>query len=173
MELETLATGVSNTARVAQAKEAELRSAVAAQKVRALALNKEKGQDDMAVLAREVDSAQKAYDAASQRFSEVRLESRVSQTNVAILNPAVNPVVPSFPNWKINIPLSLVLGTMLGVTLAFMMEHADRRIRSLEDLAQLPGLAALGTLGNAHSLKRSVQVSRFNPIGMLRRATTS
>jgi chain length determinant protein EpsF len=173
VELETLATGVSNTARVAQAKEAELRSAVAAQKVRALALNKEKGQDDMAVLSREVDSAQKAYDAASQRFSEVRLESRVSQTNVAILNPAVNPVVPSFPNWKINIPLSLVLGTMLGVTLAFMMEHADRRIRSLEDLAQLPGLAALGTLGNAHNLKRSTRVGRFNPMAMLRRAATS
>jgi chain length determinant protein EpsF len=173
VELETLATGVSNTARVAQAKEAELRSAVAAQKVRALALNKEKGQDDMAVLSREVDSAQKAYDVASQRFSEVRLESRVSQTNVAILNPAVRPVVPTFPNWKVNIPLSLVLGTMLGVTLTFMMEHADRRIRSIEDFAQLPGLAALGTLGNTSSLKRSAQVSRFNPMGMLRRAATS
>jgi chain length determinant protein EpsF len=173
VELETLATGVTNTARVAQAKETELRSAVAAQKVRALALNKEKGQDDMAVLSREVDSAQQAYDAASRRFSEVRLESRVSQTNVAILNPAVRPLVPSFPNWGINIVLSLVLGTMLGVTLAFMMEHADRRIRSIEDFAQLPGLAALGTLGNTSSLKRSAQVSRFNPIGMLRRAATS
>ena len=134
VELETLAAGVGNTARVAQAKEADLRSAVAAQKTRVLALNKEKGQDDMAVLAREVESAQKAFDAASQRFSEVRLESRISQTNVAILNPAVRPVEPTFPNWTINIALSLVLGTMLGVTLAFMMEHADRRVRSVEDL---------------------------------------
>ena len=173
VELETLATGVSNTARVAQAKEADLRSAVAAQKARVLALNKEKGQDDMAVLNREVEIAQKAFDAASQRSSEVRLESRVSQTNVAILNPAVRPVQPTFPNWKVNIALSLLLGAMLGVTLAFMMEHADRRIRSTEDLGQIPGLTALGMLGNTSSLKRSGEASRLNPLGVLRRAAIS
>lgn len=173
VELETLAAGVANTARVAQAKEADLRAAVAAQKARVLALNKEKGQDDMAVLTREVESAQKAFDAASQRFSEVRLESRISQTNVAILNPAVRPVEPTFPNWFINIPLSLVLGTMLGVTLAFMMEHSDRRVRSVEDLAQIPGLTVLGVLGDTSSLKRGHEVGRFNPMAMLRRAEVS
>jgi uncharacterized protein involved in exopolysaccharide biosynthesis len=173
VELETLATGIANTARVAQAKEADLRSAVAAQKTRVLALNKEKGQDDMAVLTREVESAQKAYDTASQRFSEVRLESQISQTNVAILSPAVPPIDPSFPNWTINIPLSLVLGAMLGVTLAFMMEHADRRVRSPDDLAQLPGLTVLGVLGNASGLKRSREDRRFGPMSILRRAEVS
>jgi chain length determinant protein EpsF len=173
VELETLATGIANTARVAQAKEADLRSAVAAQKTRVLALNKEKGQDDMAVLTREVESAQKAYDTASQRFSEVRLESQISQTNVAILSPAVPPIDPSFPNWTINIPLSLVLGAMLGVTLAFMMEHADRRVRSPDDLAQLSGLTVLGVLGNASSLKRSREDRRFSPMSILRRAEVS
>jgi chain length determinant protein EpsF len=173
VELDTLASGVANTARVAQAKEAELRSAVAAQKARVLALNKEKGQDDMAVLTREVEIAQRAFDAASQRFSEVRLESRVSQTNVAVLNPAVPPVKPTFPDWKVNIALSLVLGTMLGVTVAFMMEHADRRIRSIEDLAQVPGLVMLGMLSNTAVLKRSGEGGRFSPMGSLRRATTS
>ncbi len=173
VELETLAAGVGNTARVAQAKEADLRSAVAAQKTRVLALNKEKGQDDMAVLTREVESAQKAFDAASQRFSEVRLESRISQTNVAILNPAVRPTEPTFPNWFINIPLSLVLGTMLGTTLAFMMEHSDRRVRSVEDLLQVPGLAVLGVLGDTSSLKRGHEAVRFNPMAMLRRAEAS
>jgi chain length determinant protein EpsF len=171
VELETLATGIGNTARVAQAKEADLRSAVSAQKARVLALNKEKGQDDMAVLTREVESAQKAYDAASQRFSEVRLESRISQTNVAILNPAVRPIKPSFPDWGTNIALSLVLGTMLGVTLAFMMEHADRRVRSSDDLVQIPGLSVLGVLGNTTSLKESGKLERTNQMAaMLRRA---
>lgn len=173
VELETFASSIANTARVAQAKEADLRSAVAAQKARVLVLNKEKGQDDMAVLVREVESAQKAYDAASQRFSEVRLESRISQTNVAILNPAVRPIKPSFPDWGVNIPLSLLLGTMLGVSLAFMLEHADRRIRSSEDLAQIPGLALLGVLGNTSSLKRSREAGRFNLMAVLRRGGVS
>lgn len=174
VELDTLAAGVTNTARVAQAKETELRSAVAAQKARVLALNKEKGQDDLAVLTREVESAQKAYDTAAQRFSEVRLESRISQTNVAILNPAVRPVEPTFPNWPLNLALSAVLGTMLGVTLAFMMEHADRRVRSAEDLAQIPELDVLGVLGDTSSLKRGQEgARRFSPAGMLRRAEAS
>jgi capsular polysaccharide biosynthesis protein len=127
----------------------------------------------MAVLVREVESAQKAYDAASQRFSEVRLESRISQTNVAILNPAVRPIKPSFPDWGVNISLSLLLGTMLGVSLAFMLEHADRRIRSSEDLAQIPGLALLGVLGNTSSLKRSREAGRFNLMAVLRRGGVS
>lgn len=173
VELETFATSIANTARLAQAKEADLRSAVAAQKARVLELNKEKGQDDMAVLAREVESAQKAYDAASQRYSEVSLESRISQTNVAILNPAVRPLIPSFPNWGVNLALSFVLGTMLGVTVAFMIEHADRRVRSWEDLTQISGLVVLGILGNTSHLKRSGGVGRFNPMTLLRRAEVS
>ena len=173
VELETLATGIANSARVAQAKEADLRAAVAAQKSRVLALNKEKGQDDMAVLTREVESAQKAYDTASQRFSEVRLESRINQTNVAILNPAVRPIEPSFPNWGVNIGLSLILGTMLGVTLAFMMENADKRVRSPEDLALIPSLTVAGVLGNTSNLKRSGNSGLLNPLSILRRAPVS
>lgn len=173
VELETLATSIANTARIAQAKEADLRAAVATQKARVLELNKEKGQDDLAVLAREVESAQKAYDTASQRFSEVNLESRISQTNVAILNPAVRPIKPSFPDWGMNLVLSFVLGTMLGVTVAFMMERADRRVRSWEDLAQISGLVVLGVVGNTSRLKRSGDVGRFNPMTLLRRAEVS
>jgi uncharacterized protein involved in exopolysaccharide biosynthesis len=173
VELETLATGIANSARVAQAKEADLRAAVAAQKSRVLVLNKEKGQDDMAVLTREVESAQKAYDTASQRFSEVRLESRINQTNVAILNPAVRPIEPSFPNWGLNIGLSLILGTILGVTLAFMMENADKRVRSPEDLALIPSLTVAGVLGNTSNLKRSGNSGLLNPLSILRRAPVS
>jgi chain length determinant protein EpsF len=173
VELETLATGIANSARVAQAKEADLRTAVAAQKSRVLVLNKEKGQDDMAVLTREVESAQKAYDTASQRFSEVRLESRINQTNVAILNPAVRPIEPSFPNWGLNIGLSLILGTILGVTLAFMMENADKRVRSPEDLALIPSLTVAGVLGNTSNLKRSGNSGLLNPLSILRRAPVS
>lgn len=175
VELETLATSIANTARVAQTKEIDLRTAVAAQKARVLALNKEKGQDDMAVMVREVESAQKAYDTASQRFSEVRLESRISQTNVAILNPAVRPIKPSFPDWRINIPLSLVLGTMLGVTLAFMMEHAEKRVRSSEDLTQIPGLAVLGVFEETSRLSKRVMSSGKyrRPIALPRRGLVS
>jgi len=173
IELETLGAGISNTARVAQAKEADLRAAVAAQKARVLALNKEKGQDDIAVLNREVEIAQNAYNVASKRFSEVRLESQLTQTNVAVLNPAIPPLKPTFPNWGVNIALSLLLGTMLGSTLAFMMEQADKRVRTSEDLSLISGLTALGELGNTANLKRGRQSRWSRPFGIPRPAQVS
>jgi chain length determinant protein EpsF len=173
LELETLASGITNSARIAQAKEAELRSAVASQKARVLALNKEKGQDDIALLTKEVENAQRAYEAASQRFSEVRLESQINQTNVAILNPAVPPMAPTFPDLSVNIALSLVLGTMLGSTLAFMMEQSDKRVRSSEDLALIPDLVLLGELGNASKLKENRQPRVDNPFFIRRRVHAS
>jgi succinoglycan biosynthesis transport protein ExoP len=173
VELETMASGIANTARIAQAKETDLRSAVAAQKARVLQLNKEKGQDDLTLLMREVETAQKAYEAASQRSSEVSLESRISQTNVAILSPAVAPLRPSFPDWVMNLSLSFVLGSMLGITLAFLMEQADRRIRTPEDVAQVPALPVLGVLRNTSRAKRGKVAGKFNPFAILQRSEAS
>jgi succinoglycan biosynthesis transport protein ExoP len=173
VELETMASGIANSARIAQAKESDLRSAVAAQKARVLELNKEKGRDDLSVLMREVETAQKAYEAASQRSSEVNLESRISQTNVAVLSPATEPLKPSFPDWGMNLALSFVLGSMLGVAFAFMMEQADRRIRTREDVAQIPGLAVLGVLGNTSRTMQKTFTEKFNPLAILQRSQAS
>ena len=53
--------------------------------------------DDQAVLLREVESAQRVYDAAMGRMTQTRLESQTTQTNVAVINEAVEPIDPSFP----------------------------------------------------------------------------
>lgn len=170
IELETLAASISNTARVAQAKEAELRAAVATQKARVLDLNKEKGRDDLTLLMRDVETAQKAYDSAAQRSNEASLESQISQTYVVILNPAIPPLKPSFPDWTINMFLSFVLGSMLGVSLAFMMERSDRRVRAREDLAEIPGLTVFGVLRNTARLKGKEGSRRFFPVTLWQRA---
>ncbi|HTT40615.1 MAG TPA: chain length determinant protein EpsF [Burkholderiales bacterium] len=143
-EIATAANAIDNTARIADRRATELREAVAEQKARVLRLSE--GRDEMAVLLKEVDSAQKAYDAASQRFTQTSFESQTSQTNISILNRAIAPLEPSFPKPILNCALGLVFGTLLGLGLALLREVLDKRVRSLEDLVtgfDFPVLAAL------------------------------
>jgi len=85
----------------------------------------------------EADSAQRAYDAALQRLTQTRLESKLSQTNVAIVNPAIEPTDPSRPIWLLNIALAIVLGGNAAIGLALMRELSDRRVRHSSDLIDI------------------------------------
>lgn len=86
------------------------------------------------VLTRDVESAERAYDTALQRYFVSQIESRASQANVAVLNPAVVPLKAYRPNILLNVALSLVTGLVLGAILVGLLETQDARVRSAEDL---------------------------------------
>ena len=90
--------------------------------------------NEFTVLRRNVESAERAYDTAMQRHVVSQVESRASQTNVTVLNPAAVPGKPSLPKIPLNIALSVVVGTMLGIGMVVLMEMIDRRVRSRNDL---------------------------------------
>jgi capsule polysaccharide export protein KpsE/RkpR len=81
---------IETTYRVGKDRERELQGAVGAQKARVLALNKQR--DELNVYRRDVESAQRAYEAVSQSASQTRLQSLSNQTNVVRLNVATPPV---------------------------------------------------------------------------------
>jgi chain length determinant protein EpsF len=137
-ELATVAQSINNGARIAERREAELRAAATAQKNQMLRLNQ--GRDEMATLIKDVESAQRAYDAASQRLTQTSLESQVNQTVISILNRAAPPAFPSFPRKTLNLIVGFLIGAVLGFGLALLLEILDRRVRSEEDL--LLGLEA-------------------------------
>lgn len=143
-EMRNVALSQSSTLQVAQRREAELRNAVAAQKARVLQLRQER--DGAAVLAREVESTQKAFDLSQQRLSLTNLESRARQTNVAVLAAAVEPHEPSFPRAIPTILAAAVFGLGLGIALALLIELMDARIRSSEDIGQDLAIPVLATI---------------------------
>lgn len=136
--------GISTSNRVNAQREAEVKAALAAQKERVLEIKKQR--DELAVLQREVEGAQRAYDLVTQRLAQSNLESQSTQTNIALLNPAVEPLKHSSPKLLLNLVLSLFLGGMLGVGAAFLLELADQRIRGLDDLVLSLGLPVLGVI---------------------------
>jgi chain length determinant protein EpsF len=143
-EMRKIVAGIESSARQNRQREAELRKALAAQRARLLELKESR--NEFTVLKRNVESAERAYDTAMQRFVVNQVESRASQTNVSVLNAAVPPGQPSHPKIVLNVALSLVVGTMLGLGFVIFMETFDRRVRSFNDLElDVPLIAVLNT----------------------------
>lgn len=135
---------VGNNAQIFQQREGAIRSALQAQKTRVLELNRTR--DEMNVLSKDVENAQRAFDIASQRFSQTRIEGQSDQSDVAVLNPAAPPIEPSGPKVLLNTVLSFFLGTMLGLGLAILAEMLDRRVRSDSDLSEHAQVPVLGVI---------------------------
>jgi chain length determinant protein EpsF len=142
-EMKKIVVGLTNSARQARQYEAQLRSAMAEQRARVLEMKDYR--NEIGLLSRNVESAQRAYDAAMQRFVVNKVESGANRTNVSVLDSAIVPARPARPNIPLNIALSVIMGAMLGLGVVFFMEQFDRRVRSLDDLAsaEVPLLAQL------------------------------
>ncbi len=134
-ETRNVSSSIGSTANIYQQREAELRTALAEQKIRVLKLNFSR--DELSVLQRDVENAQHAMDTASQRFTQANIEGNANQTDVVVLNPATPPQGPASPKVLLNILLSIILGTVVGLILALFVEMIDRRVRSRDDLSEL------------------------------------
>lgn len=148
-ETSQIATGVGTNNRVNEQRAETISAALEAQKARVLKLKQDR--DAASVLQRDVDAAKTAYDAVSQRVTQSNLESQASQTNIAILNPAIEPSRASSPKVQLNMIIALLAGLMLGTGAALLLEQIDRRVRSIDDLGRVLGLPVMGVIGRAQA----------------------
>lgn len=142
--MSTVSSSVGNNAEVLRQRENELRSALAAQKVKVLELNR--ARDELGVLLKDVESAQRAFDATAQRLSQTRIEGQSEQSDISILNPATAPMEADGPRVLFNTLVSLLLGTILGVGLGLLSEMLNRPIRSASDLKDVLAIPVLGMI---------------------------
>ncbi|MBL8483432.1 MAG: chain length determinant protein EpsF [Rhodocyclaceae bacterium] len=139
-----LAGSVAAAGQVTRQKESELLAAVEAQKRKLLELKRQR--DAIAVLQRDVESAQRAYEAVAQRATQTRLEAQSVQTNVAVLTAAAAPYRPARPRRLVNLVLGGILGAFLGIVAALAAELFDRRVRGQEDMLALAGIPLLASI---------------------------
>jgi len=135
--------GINTSLSVGKKRESQLQAAIDAQKRKLLEIKRTR--DELGVLTRDVEAAQRAYDQVAQRITQTTLESQFTQANTLILTPAAKPVYPTFPKSILNVWIAIFGGTLLGALAATLAEIVDRRVRSDEDLkcAQLPLLGVV------------------------------
>lgn len=102
--------------------------------------------DEGLVLLRDVENAQRSYDALLQRFTQTSLEGQTTQSNINLLTQATPPLEPSSPRLLLNTLLSIFLGTLLAVGTALLLELKDRRVRNVDDVVEALGLPVLGLM---------------------------
>ena len=136
--------GVESSSAQSYARQGALQKDLAEQRKKVEALRDSRSQS--MVLVRDVETAQKAYEAALARFLVNKVESGAKPTNVTVLNAASVPALPAKPRVPVNIAVGLVVGILLGLAAVFFLEILDRRVRSTEDLEIGLDAPLLGTL---------------------------
>ncbi|MEP7068672.1 MAG: chain length determinant protein EpsF [Usitatibacter sp.] len=150
-EMRTVVGGVRSATAQGRARAGALKADLAAQKKRVEDLRD--ARNEAAVLQQDVETSKKAYEAALGRKMVNQVESGARQTNVTVLNPAIEPTFPMRPRVPLNIALGFFVGTLLGLAAIFLLEILDRRVRSDPDLdAVMLGMDVplLGTLQTWH-----------------------
>lgn len=89
--------------------------------------------------------AARLADAFATAFIE-QIRSFMKVQNVAVVDPAVVPVEPVGPRLVLNVAVAFVLGAMLAVGLAFLLEYLDTSVRTLEDVQRSLDLPVLATI---------------------------
>jgi succinoglycan biosynthesis transport protein ExoP len=94
-----------------------LQSALAAQRERVLKMKAVR--DQAAVLTRDVESAQRAFDAVVGRLQLTRLESQTPQAQAYGLAQATPPAEPISPKLWLNSLLAIILGTAMAILVIY------------------------------------------------------
>lgn len=121
--------------------------------------------DEAAVLLRDVESAQRAYDLTLARMTQSFTESQVRPTNISVIKSATEPAIPSFPKPLLITAASIIVGMFLAVGSAMTQEYFDQRLRTEQDvtqvlnqplLAHINGLALSGQASRRRAFKKRV-----------------
>ena len=65
---------------------------------------------------------------------------------LTVVDPAVSPVAPASPRVLLNTLLAALVGLMLAVGIAFLVEYLDDTLKSPDDVEAVAGLPTLGTI---------------------------
>ena len=95
--------------------------------------------------------------ALEDRAQSLGVLAELKNGNVQVAKAAKIPTSPSSPRVSRNTALGGVLGLLLGLGLAFLLERLDRRIREPKDLEAVYGLPLLGVVPESRALSRSAQ----------------
>ena len=92
-------------------------------------------------------SLQNQRSAYSQQLDQLQLARNLQTGGVQLVSPAAEPTTPVRPKPLRNALLGVVVGSMLGVVVAFLREHLDDTVKGKEDLdLTMPGVPVLGLI---------------------------
>lgn len=104
--------------------------------------------EETEAVQRKVDEYQKTYALLSEKITqtEITKSANLGETSLQVVSPSTLKEEPVKPNKKLNIAIAGLLGILMSVILAFLLELLDNRIRDKEDVERQLGLPVLGVI---------------------------
>jgi len=79
-------------------------------------------------------------------YQQIRLAEAQASNNLVVVKPAVVPQIPIRPRTMTNVLLAAVVGAMIAIGAAFLIEYLDDTIKSPDDVTRVSGLSTLGAI---------------------------
>lgn len=147
-QLDAIVGGVRNSVRqeylAAVTAEQELNRQVAT--LKGATLNEQDRTVSYGILAREADTNRTLYEGLLQRYKELTAAAGISNSNIALIDQAQVPTVPSSPRLLVNMAYALFAGLALSALLVVIRLHLDDGVRIPEDIETKLGLSVLGVI---------------------------
>ena len=100
----------------------------------------------LAELQHDVIFRSEQLNARERAAEEAKLKSKLTFSDMTVLDKATPPLEPAFPKPLTVIPVGIGAGLVLGLLLAMLAEATDRRIRFPIDLEYAASAPFLGRL---------------------------
>jgi capsular exopolysaccharide synthesis family protein len=117
---------------------------------------------EYSLLKRDFDTNRQLYEGLLQKLKEAGVMTGLRSSNVRIVDPALPPASPSSPNIPRSLMMSLLVGLIAGVSLAFILESRDDTVHSLEQARMVVALPSLGVVPLASRANRLLLRSKNN-----------
>ncbi|MCP4659698.1 MAG: polysaccharide biosynthesis tyrosine autokinase [bacterium] len=129
---------------VAVARHRRLTGALSAQRRTVDRLNDDTIQYN--ILKREVETNKELYEGLLQRLKEAGVAAGLRSSNIRVVDKAVTPHAATSPQKLRSTIRALMVGFVLGIAVAFLVEMLDNTLKSADDVTQYLGLPSLGLI---------------------------
>ncbi len=143
-QLRIAAAGIRTRYEISQASESDLSGRLRTAKSNVQQLDR-KGYE-LSVLEREVTTYRELYDTFLTRFRETDVASSYQSVSARVIDPAVEPRTPHWPNKKKIVLLSAIGALLAGIMLAALHHLLSEGISSAEEMESISQLAVYGVL---------------------------
>jgi polysaccharide biosynthesis transport protein len=108
----------------------------------------------LARLERQAEVLEEIHTLLQTRVKEAEIAAAVHDASVRVVDPAIVPARPIRPRPKLSLAFATLLGLGLGLAGAVLRDHADRTVRTREELQQTqPGLPILSVIPRARTTR--------------------
>jgi capsular exopolysaccharide synthesis family protein len=139
----------------ALSNERSLSSAVDQQKQAIFALNQTALQ--YTILQRQVLSSRALYEDLVRKLQEAGIASGLNADAISVIDQAMPAIIPSGPRKTLNMEVGFVIGLLIGLGIAVLLETLNSAIQTPEDIATYSGLPTLGFVPHAEGGMKTVQ----------------